>query len=276
MITMSSTGVNGCWLGNQLFQHAMLLSIKHVKGYEIIYPAINGQTNDHKISGQITSTNQLDLLECFNIQARSIDRGELCRLIRNRYKEKYFNFNHEVFDQPDYTDFDGWFQTEKYFENNKDIIKNEFTFKNDIQQYCIEYLNTLPLSGKDKVSIHVRRGTFCGQSPVSDALTMDYYNKALQHFDLENQHFLVFSDDIAWCEANFPNNFIFIKTNNKFYDMCLQNMCEHHITANSTFGWWGAWLGYNTNKKIVTPAKWLKPGVSLNTEDYLPNEWIKI
>jgi hypothetical protein len=53
-------------------------------------------------------------------------------------------------------------------------------------------------------------------------------------------------------------------------------MCEHNIISNSTFGWWGAYLNENKNKKVIGPNKWFGEAYShFNTSDVLPNEWIK-
>ncbi|MEM9982327.1 MAG: alpha-1,2-fucosyltransferase, partial [Bacteroidota bacterium] len=58
--------------------------------------------------------------------------------------------------------------------------------------------------------------------------------------------------------------------------------CQHHIIANSTFSWWGAWLNANDNKIVVAPQQWFKPnaqwydGNPADTRDIIPEAWLTI
>ena len=55
--------------------------------------------------------------------------------------------------------------------------------------------------------------------------------------------------------------------------MCLMTMCNGHITANSSFSWWGAWL--SDSKKIIAPSGWFKGSNNehLDTKDIVPEDW---
>jgi hypothetical protein len=92
-------------------------------------------------------------------------------------------------------------------------------------------------------------------------------------------HFYVFSDDMSWVSSNldlpFPHTFVEhnrgISSNQ---DMRLMSMCRHHIVANSSFSWWGAWLNPYAEKLVVAPRKWFADERSVN--DLFPPAWIAL
>jgi hypothetical protein len=52
------------------------------------------------------------------------------------YNEKHSSFDGEVFNQPDGTDFIGYFQTETYFKHIEPELRNTFVFcKPEINEY---------------------------------------------------------------------------------------------------------------------------------------------
>ena len=90
----------------------------------------------------------------------------------------------------------------------------------------------------------------------------------------------MFSDDISWAKdnikLNFPTKFIDHNTAKTAYeDLRLMTHCKHHITANSSFSWRGAWLCQNSNKIVAAPRQWFN-AASHDTKDLIPRDWIKI
>ena len=53
------------------------------------------------------------------------------------------------------------------------------------------------------------------------------------------------------------------------------SLCKDFIIANSTFSWWGAWLGKYPNKVVIFPERWMENLNSLNT-DLMPSDWISL
>ena len=106
-----------------------------------------------------------------------------------------------------------------------------------------------------KTSIHVRRGDYlAGPSPRT--IPSAYYDETVQLIkaDDPSTQFLVFSDDIGWCRKALPiPDALYISGNPDWLDLTLMSHCEHHICANSTFSWWGAYL--STDPSPIVP--WL-------------------
>jgi len=111
------------------------------------------------------------------------------------------------------------------------------------------------------VSVHVRRSDYLliAGSPV---LTTAYYERAaalIRSRELSPQ-WVIFSDDIPWCRANlgFLAGALFVEGNDAepWEDLRLMATCKHHIIANSSFSWWGAYLGRDTGGMTVAPEKW--------------------
>jgi hypothetical protein len=44
-------------------------------------------------------------------------------------------------------------------------------------------------------------------------------------------------------------------------DLALMASCQHHVIANSTFSWWGAWLAGARRGLLIAPAwGWTESG----------------
>lgn len=96
------------------------------------------------------------------------------------------------------------------------------------------------------------------------------------------QKIIFFSDDIAWCKefAKDAENCEFTTTGNP-QNLSMMASCKHHIIANSTWSWWGAFLGHNPNRMVISPSyltpNWFGPtGGVKDPVDLLPTEWHQI
>jgi hypothetical protein len=93
--------------------------------------------------------------------------------------------------------------------------------------------------------------------------------------------YLIFSDDIAWCRSVLGDQHLYTVPGEQWN---FQKMisCAHHIIANSTFSWWGAFLSNNPDKIVISPScvrgNWfgMNSGVKQDCVDLLPEEWIQI
>lgn len=124
----------------------------------------------------------------------------------------------------------------------------------------------------NKVAVHVRRGNYLNEPTLFPACSQEYYRKALDI--LPEGNVVVFSDDPAWCAEHLswmrPSEIVgyqvtagletHLEGNRDYLDLLLMASCEHHVIANSSFSWWGAFLSGNPSP--VHPLRWYGPGFS--------------
>lgn len=260
MITNNLLNIGGR-LGNQMFQYATLLGIKHKKGYDIVLDKEN--LYDSML------TNTFNLKQCSIIEKSDV-------LFDSTYCENCHCFDPNVLEVDDDTNLRGYFQTEKYFEHCRDVVKKEFSFNEQIQKEVDDFLN--PYKDHNLVSVHVRRTDYLVYTNIHSKCDMFYYEQAFDRLNKPETTFVVVSDDIAWCKENFKMDNVVYSSGAYDFDLCLQSKCNHHIISNSTFSWWGAWLGKNSNKEIIAPENWFDVEYAKNLPDYdiVPKNWIKI
>jgi hypothetical protein len=244
-------------LGNQMFQYALLLGIKHkIEADIVIHPEVKQRSYLFDF---------FDLKECQIKETHTL----------NVYQEKHFHFDQDVFNIDRSTNFRGYFQTEKYFEHCSSVVKKEYTFKKEISNRVDNFLK--PYENKVKVSLHVRRGDYLVHPDAHPLCTVEYYNNAIKMLDGDDVVFVCTSDDIAWCKDNLKIPNIVYNKQDLAHDMCLISKCDHHIIANSTFSWWGSWLSINQNKKIIAPKTWFGSRYSdWNVNDLYCDNFVKI
>lgn len=264
--------LNNGRLGNQLFQISAALAHAHKMGTSAQFP--KWEYNKYFING---INDNLDT----TYDAR----------FNGEFHPPYYGFDFEYKPIPSEENLilHGFFQSEKYFENQKDSIINAFKPKNEFLQVVREAGKDF-LNLKNTVAIHVRRTDYLQLSEAHPVLSMDYYDYAGKIIDDKidkpfssvcSLNYIVFSDDIEWCKSQFKHpKCIFSERNSNIVDLFLMAQCKHHIIANSSFSWWAAWLAKNmfeNNGITIAPQNWFGPSLDhYNTKDlYLP-EWIKI
>ena len=203
-----------------------------------------------------------------------------------RYDETLFNldssFNYNLI---------GRFDTYVYWYNDIKEEVEAWNYQPLLQNQAIKKMDQIKNhfnNNNPTVSIHFRRGDYLLPQFSFCILDNDYYLKAIKdNFKpIKDYNFVVFSNDIEYSKSVLEgNNVWFVKpkgngvcTNSEKEDLALMSLCDHHITANSSYSWWGAFLSKNKNKKIICPTNWLKsshPSSWMNGNYYPPN-WINI
>lgn len=189
--------------------------------------------------------------------------------------EKGFNFN-QIDNYQNNIRLNGYFQSEKYFKDFRKEILDLFEIDLPTKKYLEEkYQQILK---KDTCSLHVRRGDYLHLNDFHPPQTIDYYKKSIEIIG-EEKEFLIFSDDLHWCEEelSFIKNKTLIKDNKDFQDLYLMSMCKNNIIANSSFSWWGAWLNTQSDKIVIAPKIWFgEKNAHLLTDDLYCDKWILI
>ena len=254
-------------LANQMFQYASLRGIAARRGYEFGIPPSN--FDDEWRTHQLFKVFELPHLSKQNI--KYLDGGNAPVA-----QEKSFEFDQLLYDQcPNDVSLFGFFQSEKYFKHIEDSLSEDFTFQGHILEPCRD----LAESFDNPISLHVRRTDYLTNSVNHYNLGLDYYEKALSHFDNDRQ-VVVFSDDPSWCydqELFSDDRFMISQSEDNAIDLCLMTFCSDYIIANSSFSWWGDWLSNNRSPKVIAPNKWFGPNnADKNLKDLLPHTWTTI
>lgn len=157
----------------------------------------------------------------------------------------------------------------------------------------------------ESVSLHVRRGDNADPKthPVGSwpLVTLDFYRDALNHIDPDHAtSVVIFSDDIPWSRENLHHvlegrDSYFVEDGPQrdpeygldnayqtqpaldWIDMQLMSRCKHHILANSTYSWWGAFLDEQEDSKVVYPNHWVGWRIDqFEPRDLMPPHWTEI
>ena len=247
--------------GNQMFQYAATKGIASKLNTSFMIPD-HREIFDDGIGNRYT----ILLHDVFNLDGQ---RGIL--QTQNYIQENNFCFEEKFFNMSSSTNVCLWgfFQTEKYFKHIEKQIRKDFTFKDEIKDECDDLIKQFT----NPIALHIRRGDFVWNNKNHPPLSLDYYNSALELFD-SNREVIIFSDDTDWCkeqELFADDRFSVAEGGDQFYDMCLMSMCDDFIIANSTFSWWGAWLG--NRGKVIAPKKWFGETLGHDTKDLYCEGW---
>jgi hypothetical protein len=177
----------------------------------------------------------------------------------------------------------GYWQTEKYFASIAGELRKDFTLRHAPCEHALQALRQVV--GSDAIAVHIRRGDYVHDQKTNayhGVCGLEYYERAarLVAERLKKPHFIVVSDEPQWANQHlrlpWPTTYVAhaprcVPHN----DMWLMSMCSHHVIANSSFSWWGAWLSESRNKIVVAPKAWFR-GAEVDTTDLIPQGWLRL
>jgi hypothetical protein len=173
----------------------------------------------------------------------------------------------------------GYWQTEKYFSWNRSRLLQDLQLRAPLD-------SSHPVLGRirstNSVALHVRRGDYVSNPAAADfhgTCDMAYYAAAVADLTRRqaDAELFVFSDEPEWARVNLkfdlPTHIVDAHTPEQGHlDLELMRHCRHHIIANSSFSWWGAWLCESQAQRVYAPQRWFRdPGT--NTSDVIPPLW---
>jgi hypothetical protein len=277
-------------LGNQMFQYALgrTLALQNNDTLKLEIEGLDraNQTGDiYRAFGLGHFNIEKNIATASEVQTLKYPYGTLSKGLR------WFNFKvlrktHIVFEPAvlRWTGdifLDGYWQSPRYFADNRDTLLSEFTLVSPLPPAGATFASQM--QSTVSVSIHVRRGDYIKNPRVLaefGVCSLEYYATAIARIKSihPNPTFFVFSDDMAWVKENLPvgDSAVFVSdaTITDYQELILMSKCEHNIIANSSFSWWGAWLNQNPNKIVVTPTPWFESAAW--DKDLIAESWIKL
>jgi hypothetical protein len=290
-------------LGNQMFQYAAGRRLAHIRNSDFKLD-ITRLTHPSSIDPNVDPRSFH--LGYFNIRTDFASQEEISQLTGdklNKISKKIYktwqNFApsrwHRYISQhgPDTEDgifqvasnvyLDGYWQSEKFFVDISDIIRNEYTLREELDPQNLEIADLI--RSVDSIGVHFRRGDYISKPKTREfhgTCELSYYDQCIEFIakKVSNPYLFIFSDDPDWVGKNFKCRFPFKVLNHNgsekdYIDMQLMSFCKHFIIANSTFSWWGAWLGRHPQKIIIAPKDWFKTK-QFDGSDVVPERWIRI
>jgi hypothetical protein len=256
-------------LGNQMFQYAAGRSMAERVGFDL--------------DVEVGHVRRFARLPAEKWLVRGLQRlRPSSRPFLEVIRERPFSaFIPEVLEAGDNVYLDGFWQSEAYFSAHAERIRGDLSYRGRLSDEGAAAAEQLPAS--TSVSVHVRRGDYV-TSRFMYALDADYYREAVRRIRqrVGKLRAFVFSDEPDWCEANlrFESPMLVVAHDlahdRSLEDIHLMSKCNHHVIANSSFSWWGAWLNPSPEKIVVAPKRWFRDRNRESSEPRVPSEWIRI
>lgn len=173
--------------------------------------------------------------------------------------------------------FTNYLQDKYFFENEPD----NWLQLQEPEGYSEEYLKYEDMiKGNNAICVHIRRGDYIRPgSHFVDLSATDYYEKAIKYAkDLyPDGKLFFFSDDLDYARKVFNgDDCYFVDCNrgeNSYLDIKLMSLAKVNIMANSTFSYWGAYMGHS-KKTVIYPIRWYNEFTGKKSPNIMLDKWI--
>ena len=267
-------------LGNQLFQYAAGRSLARQFGaplrivHEITHDLAPGgflrpvMLQKYTITAPVGPVNRFDRLILSSnprhqLASRLLRKGARVQIIREASDAFLFHYGFPVLKGTRRVYLLGYWQAHSIAASVDAELREEFKLRErpgERSRQTAEQIAAAPMP----VSIHIRRGDYLTVFGEHAVLSNDYYEAAMARMRTQfpNCSFFIFTDDVAHAREWAADRLgcVIVDHNDvstAHEDLWLMSRCRHHIIANSTFSWWGAWLNPRTDKCVIAPSQWL-------------------
>jgi hypothetical protein len=283
-------------IGNQLFCYAAARRLALVNGAELVLDDTSGFVHDSDYERRFQ-------LQHFRIPCRRATGAERLqpfarlRMRLKRALNRRREFNARTYLQQEQIDFDsrllkrglngtlyleGYWQSEGYFKDVEAVIRADLTIAPP--EDVLNAAMAANIRARPCVAVHVRFFDAPG-SGVHNA-PADYYARAVAKMDAlaPGSHYFLFSDRPEMARTLIPlrDERVTTVSHNSgdasaYADLWLMQQATHFIIANSTFSWWGAWLGSRPQSVVIAPGFVVREGKAWwGFDGLLPERWIKV
>jgi len=278
-------------LGNQLFQYSFGQSLSERTGEDVYFYVLENNSGN-ELAPICNFVKGIRFLEPAELKRQyRLYGNDLAVRIERKLISLFPFINRKILierstgyseiNAASYACFDGYWQSYRYFSEISARLKKELNLNSKFElpgQLAEE------ISGSNSVAVHFRRGDYLSgrNRSVYGYCSPDYYKRGISYIidRVKDPVFYIFSDDIDWVRSNFsfwPERTKFVSHNiipSDCIDITLMRKCKHYLIANSTFSWWGAFLGDNPDKIVVAPENWYIGKKDLLIHDLIPSGWI--
>jgi len=197
-----------------------------------------------------------------------------------RIRERPFGFSAKYLRAPDDSYLVGYWQSEKFFPDVQSHVREQFCPRDPLSAQSLRIHDRMLTT--TSIALHVRRGDYVTDRAAASIyrhLSVDYYRDSvlalLERYPGAEAY--VFSNDMAWCREVLslpcPTHFVDHTSGSLAHeDLWMMTAAQCLVIANSTFSWWGAWLGTRDGKHVMAPQHWFQPR-TLSERSLLCGDW---
>ncbi len=284
-------------LGNQLFCYAAARRLAVVNDAELVIDHVTGFARDRlyqrtylldRFRIPCRKATPAERLEPFERARRAMAKGINRRrpFQERRYLEQEgLDFDPRLLDYKVRSTvyLDGLWQSEGYFKDIEGVIRRDL----EIIPPEDEAARRLAAQIRDAnaVAIHVRWFDPPQSSASPYNLPMSYYQRAMAEIGrrVESPAYVLFSDrpGAAVSLLGLPPDRLLVvgdvvKDAEPVTDLWLMTQCRHFIIANSTFSWWGAWLGEKFGSVVIASTVTVDGKAAWGFRGLLPDRWLTV